>query len=102
MLVNNSLVLYKNAAAAITGECVSGKFPVRFRTAPATQTKSAVYGTQSVRNKDFLVLSETPVSSLENALSFADTNAPSADDMYDAQPKNAVRQIGRASCRERV
>ena len=35
MLVNNSLVLYKNAAAAITGECVSGKFPVRFRTAPA-------------------------------------------------------------------
>lgn len=90
MLVNNSLVLYKNAAAAITGECVSGKFPVRFRTAPATQTKSAVYGTQSVRNKDFLVLSETPMSSLENALSFADTNAPSADDMYDAQPKNAM------------
>ncbi len=87
---NNAVVLYKNAAAIVTGDAVNGKFPIKFRTAAATATKPAVYGTQSVRQKDFVVLHEGPASSLENVLAFADKQTPSEDDMYNLASENAL------------
>lgn len=86
MVKKNSVVLYKNDAAVVTDDIVQGKFGIRFCTTPATATKPAVYGTQNVRAKDFILLHEGPASSLENVLAFAAKNVPSAEDMYNVQP----------------
>lgn len=86
----NSVVLYKNNAAVITGEPVNGKYPVRFRAVPATGSKAAQYAVQSIRFKDFLLLHEGPVSSLEQVLQFADAQAPSESDMYAPDSGNEL------------
>lgn len=88
LLKTNSVVLYKNEVAVITGDCVNGKYPIRFRTQRATATKNAVYGTQNVRTKDFVILHKGPVSSLENVLDFADKNASPEEDMYNLNSEN--------------
>src|SRR5574344_1430654 len=86
MVKVNSVVLYKNDAAVVTSDAVQGKYAIRFCTVPASATKPAVYGTQNVRAKDFILLHEGPASSLENVLSFAQKNVPVADDMYNLEP----------------
>ncbi|MCH5292015.1 MAG: RNB domain-containing ribonuclease [Treponema sp.] len=83
-----SLVLYKNTVAVVTATTDAGKFAIRFRTAAATETKPAVFATQTVRAKDFLPLHPGPVSSLEDALLFADSAAPLADEPYGAKPEH--------------
>ena len=60
LVKEKAVVLYKNEAAIISGACVNGKNPIKFRTQPATATKPAVYGTQNVRMKDFVLLHEGP------------------------------------------
>ncbi|MCR5217393.1 RNB domain-containing ribonuclease [Treponema sp.] len=90
MIKKNSLVLYKNSAALVTEEAANGKFTVKFLSVPATQTKKAVYGEQSVRPKDILLLHEGPASSLEAALDFAEQNAPSEDKIYDLNSDNKI------------
>ena len=89
MLVNEkTVVLYKNDVAVITGSCTNGKYPIKYRTQPATSTKPAVYGSQNVRMKDFVVLHEGPVSSLEAVLDFADKHDCSEEDLYDENSEN--------------
>ena len=70
----NSVVLYKNQAATINdrdGE----KYIIRYCSQPASPGgKKAVYSEQKVREKDFILLSQEPVSSLENLLSYSDIN----------------------------
>ncbi len=90
LIFPDTIILYKNSAAVITGDSLNGKFPIRFRVTEATATKSAVYSTQNVRFKDFVILCKTSVSSLENALAFADKNAPSEDDMYNLSSENTL------------
>ena len=93
LVKEKAVVLYKNEAAIISGACVNGKYPIKFRTQPATATKPAVYGTQNVRMKDFVLLHEGPASSLENVLDFADKNASPDSDMYnlDASHEMSVK-----------
>lgn len=68
MPAKNSLVLYKNNAAIITDRD-GDKYVVKYCTQPATATgKKAVYAEQKIRDKDFILLSEAPVSSLDNVL----------------------------------
>lgn len=88
MIKTNSLVLYKNTAAVVTAEPVNGKYTIRYRTVLATQTKPAQYGTQSVRSKDFILLHEGPVSTLETVLKIADTICPKEEDMYNIASDN--------------
>ena len=42
MIKVNSLVIYKNNAALVTEDAGNGKFTVKYRSTPATQTKPAV------------------------------------------------------------
>ena len=71
MPAKNSLVLYKNNAAIITDR-EGDKYIVKYCTQPATVTgKKAVYAEQKIRDKDFILLSEAPVSSLDNVLAFS-------------------------------
>ncbi|MCF0242555.1 MAG: RNB domain-containing ribonuclease, partial [Treponema sp.] len=71
MLSKNSLVLYKSNAAVVV-ERDGEKYLIRWCSTPATNTgKKAVYSEQKVREKDFIVLSESPCSSLEKVLDFA-------------------------------
>jgi len=86
----NSIVLYKNTAATVTGDAVNGKYPVKFRSAPASGTKPAQYAVQNLRPKDFLLLHEGPVSSLEQALQFADATAPQESELYSPDTDNAL------------
>ncbi|MBP5157829.1 MAG: RNB domain-containing ribonuclease [Treponema sp.] len=89
-LDTNTIVLYKSTAAAITGTGENGKFPVRYQSAPATATKPAVFAQQSIRTKDFTVLSGGAASSLEKVLEWAEKNAPSEEAMYELDSKNAL------------
>ncbi len=74
IMTKNSLVLYKNFLAIIK-DFEGDKFLIRFCTQPATSTgKKAVYAEQKVREKDIVLLHEGPASSLENALSYSDSN----------------------------
>lgn len=77
MIKEKSVVVYKNEAAVVVSVSDT-KYTVRFRTAAAVGAKLAVYGTQNVRSKDVLLLSEGPASSLENVLKFADEECLSA------------------------
>ena len=90
IIKEKAVVLYKNDAAVITGACVNGKYPIKFRSQPATSTKPAVYGTQNVRMKDFVILHESPVSSLEAVLDFADKHASPEEDMYNLDSDNEL------------
>ncbi|MCR5607336.1 MAG: RNB domain-containing ribonuclease [Treponema sp.] len=76
MISKNSVVLYKKAPAIIT-ECASAageKYTIQFCVSPATSTgKKAQYGSQKVRDKDFVLLhssavSQDPLSSLSELL----------------------------------
>ena len=70
MLQVLSPVLYKSQPAVITetGE----KYTIQFCTSPATETgKKAVYGTQKVRERDVILLSENKISSLDALLKAA-------------------------------
>ena len=89
-LDTNTIVLYKSSAAVITGKGENGKFPIRYQSTPATATKPAAYAQQSVRFKDFTVLSTGAASSLEKVLAWADQNAPSEDSMYEKDNGNAL------------
>ena len=70
----NSLVLYKNQPAVIFDRD-GDKYLIRFCTQPATPTgKKAVFGEQKVREKDFTLLHEGPVTSLEKVLENAEND----------------------------
>ena len=70
----NSVVLYKNSVAIVT-EIESDKYIIKYCSQPASPTgKKTVYNEQKVREKDFVILHEGPVSSLEKLLSFSDEN----------------------------
>ena len=70
----NSVVLYKNSVAVVT-EIESDKYVIKYCSQPTSPTwKKAVYNEQKVREKDFVVLHEGPVSSLEKLISFSDEN----------------------------
>ena len=97
MVKANSVVLYKNTAAVILGCQPSQKFEIKFRTQNATQTKAAVYSTQSVRQKDFIILSENPCSSLENVLKFQEDNSPKEEDSYKLDSDNSLTAAIRES-----
>ena len=90
VLKNKSVVLYKKDAAVVCGEVSNGKFPIQFRTSEATQTKKAVYGNQSVREKDVILLHEGPASSLEKVLENAETKSPSPCEIYKMDQTNEV------------
>lgn len=90
MIKVNSLVIYKNNAALVTEDAGNGKFTVLYRTTPATQTKPAVYATQSVRAKDIILLHEGPVASLEKALEFCGKECPKEEDMYKLDQDNQI------------
>lgn len=90
MIKVNSLVIYKNNAALVTEDAGNGKFTVKYRSTPATQTKPAVYSTQNVRTKDIILLHEGPVTSLEKALEFSEKECPKEDDMYKLDQNNQI------------
>ena len=90
MIKVNSLVIYKNNAALVTEDAGNGKFTVKYRSTPATQTKPAVYSTQNVRTKDVILLHEGPVTSLEKALEFSEKECPKEDDMYKLDQNNQI------------
>ncbi len=89
LIKNKSVVLYKNDVAFVS-ETSNGKFQIQFRTTAATATKKAVYGNQSVREKDIILLHEGPATSLENLLSRSDSMAPSADELYRTESTNEL------------
>lgn len=67
-MIKNSLVLYKNQPAVVK-ENDGDKYIISFCSQPATPTgKKAVYSEQKVREKDVVLLSDGPVSSLEKVL----------------------------------
>src|SRR5574344_1744763 len=76
MAKKNSIIVYKNDVALITGDAVQGKFPITFVATPATATKPMVLGTQNVRAKDFILLHEGPATSLDAVIDFAAKNVP--------------------------
>lgn len=90
MIKVNSLVIYKNNAALVTEDAGNGKFTVKYRSTPATQTKPAVYSTQNVRTKDIILLHEGPVTSLEKVLEFSEKECPKEDDMYKLDQNNQI------------
>ena len=64
----NSLVIYKNQAAVVK-ELDGDKYIITYCSQPATATgKKAVYSEQKVREKDVILLSEGPVTSVEKVL----------------------------------
>ena len=70
-MTKNSLVLYKTQPAVIK-ELDGDKYIITYCSQPATPTgKKAVYSEQKVREKDVVLLSEEPVSSLEKVLAAA-------------------------------
>lgn len=71
----NSVVLYKNSAALLLSEQPSSKFEIKYRSVEAKGTKPAQYATQSVRQKDFIVLADKAAPSLEAVLAFAENNS---------------------------
>ena len=78
MIAKNSVVLYKKNPALIT-EIAGDKFTIQYCTQPATPTgKKAVYATQKVREKDFVVLSEEKASSIDAVLALSADNFVSA------------------------
>jgi exoribonuclease-2 len=70
-MTKNSLVLYKNQPAVI--DSIDGeKYIIKYCSQPATPTgKKAVYSEQKVREKDVILLSSGPVSSIEKVLAAA-------------------------------
>lgn len=89
-LDTNTVVLYKSTVAVITGTGENGKFPIRYQSAPATASKPASYAQQSVRTKDFTVLSGSAASSLECVMDWAEKNAPCEEDMYAKSTDNML------------
>lgn len=90
MIKNKSLVVYKNDIALVCSEVSGQKFSIQFRTAPATATKKAVYGNQSVREKDVVLLHQGPASSLEDILDIAESTAPSEKDKFNMDQNGEV------------
>ena len=69
MIGKNSLVLYKRQPAVVQ-EIDGDKFLIEYCTNPGQETgKKAVFSTQKVRAKDFILLEEK-VSSINNVLNF--------------------------------
>ena len=67
----NSLVIYKSQPAVIK-DLDGDKYIISYCSQPATPTgKKAVYSEQKVREKDVILLSEVPVTSLEKILAAA-------------------------------
>ena len=70
-MTKNALVLYKNQPAVVK-ENDGDKYIISYCSQPATPTgKKAVYSEQKVREKDVVLLSDGPVSSLEKVLAAA-------------------------------
>lgn len=70
-MTKNSLVLYKTQPAVIK-ETDGDKYIITYCSQPATPTgKKAVYSEQKVREKDVILLSDGPVTSLEKLLAAA-------------------------------
>lgn len=91
MIKKNSVVIYKNLPAVVTGEADSnGKFQIQFLQTEETKTKPAVFGTQNVRLKDMILLNEGPVTSLDFVLKYAKANSPLEEDMYNLEQKNPL------------
>lgn len=94
MLKVNSVVLYKNSAAVISAVQENSKYTVKYRSVPPTATKPAVYGEQSVREKDVILLHEGPCSSLEKVLDYAEQKCPLAENLYNLDDHNEIgRQV---------
>ncbi len=89
MIQPNSLVLYKNNVAIVLAALDGGKFSIRFRTSPL-DAKKTTYNTLNVREKDFILLSSTPSSSLENVLKYADSSSPNVKDLYNLEQNNSL------------
>ncbi|MCI5523388.1 MAG: RNB domain-containing ribonuclease [Spirochaetia bacterium] len=91
MIKKNSVVIYKNLPAVVTGEADNnGKFQIQFLQTEETKTKPAVFGTQNVRLKDMILLNEGPVTSLDFVLKYAKANSPLEEDMYNLEQKNPL------------
>lgn len=73
----SAVLIYKNTCA-ISGETEGDKFLVNWCVSRATPTgKKAVYGSQKVREKDVVLLTEKPASSIDACLDFAEkTDSP--------------------------
>lgn len=72
MIVKNSVVIYKNQAAIVCGS-EGDKFLIKYCSQAASPSgKKAVYSEQKVREKDFVILSENPSSSLEKLLEYSE------------------------------
>ncbi len=69
-----ALVIYKNQPALVLDFSETGKYTIQFRVSAKTATKPAVFSTQSVREKDFIVLQNKAVSSLEKVYSYLDSD----------------------------
>ncbi len=89
MIKSKALVLYKNEAAVVADEPSGGKFTVKFKPASAGK-KAPAYASQSVREKDVVILHAGPVTSLEAVLDFAESNAPKEEDIYSLDQKNPL------------
>jgi len=71
-MIKNSVVFYKSTAALV-GETEGDKFSVQWCANRGTPGgKKPVYANQKVREKDVLLLSEKPASSIDALLTFAD------------------------------
>jgi len=74
-MTKNSLVLYKTQAAVIK-DLDGEKYIISYCSQPASPGgKKAVYSEQKVREKDVVLLSQGPVSSLEKVLAAAQDNS---------------------------
>lgn len=70
----NSVVLYKNQAAVVTG-FENDKIIIKYCSSPKTPAgKKASYSEQKVRQKDVVLLCGEKCSSLENVLSYSENN----------------------------
>ena len=89
MIKEKSLVIYKNQPAIVTSNIVNGKFSIKYISSPETQTKSAVYSTQNVREKDVLFLFDQ-IESLEKVISFSKENACKEENIYNLNQSEEI------------
>ena len=108
MIGKNSLVLYKRQPAVVQ-EIDGDKFLIEYCTNPGQETgKKAVFSTQKVRAKDFILLEEK-VSSINNVLNF-DKNGKAdvenlikeAHELLQSDEENADKPVSFADLKDLV
>lgn len=90
MIQNNSLVLYKNSVATVTGSDENGKYQIKFLSSPATSSKKAVFASQNVRSKDILLLSAGPILDLEKVLEDCEKYGCKEENLYNLSQDNEI------------